>query len=195
MLSFVLPSCQVSWFFPVRSYAPHKTATMQLQPAPPPSFFNAPSPLFFCLIFPWKNTRQVWQEMRQMAGMTGGTFFWVFFFLERENEREHRHMPLPPKRSTCWTGNKREKIQPCRSTDTHTDILFTHTHKNTLHMPSIISLFDALASGLIGILRVWQLNIRMMEMSLSRGGLWLTCELVANIQCLTCPLAGSVHAR
>ena len=133
MLSFVLPSCQVSWFFPVRSYAPHKTATMQLQPAPPPSFFNAPSPLFFCLIFPWKNTRQVWQEMRQMAGMTGGTFFWVFFFGKRKWKGTQTH-DAPPQtlylldRQQAW-----ENTTVSVHRHTHWYSFYAHTQKHTAY--------------------------------------------------------------
>lgn len=57
----------------------------------------------------------------------------------------------------------------------------TLTH--TVHMPSIISLFDALALRLIGMPEsVTAYNITMMEMSLSGSVLWVTCVLVAKIE-------------
>lgn len=60
-------------------------------------------------------------------------------------------------------------------------LVCTRTH--TVHMPSILSLFDALALRLIGMLEsVTAYNIKMMEMSLSGSVLWVTCVFVATIE-------------
>lgn len=139
-------------FFPLHSYSTHKIATTQLQPSHllPPSLLTASSPLLFCFSLPWKHTRQVWQEMRQMVRMTGGTF------LEGEmkgNMRKSYADTLFPLFETLYLLDHQQacEIQTCLCRDTNMRAC-AHTHR--VHMPSIISLFDALASRLIGILRV-----------------------------------------
>lgn len=159
-------------------------------PAFPPSLLATPSPLSFCLVFPWKNIRQVWQEMRQMAGMTGGTFF----FLEGENERECRHTSLAffffPPPHFCETLWLLDHQQACENS---TVSVHRHTHSHPFHTCTHTLTTYALYNKPVwcfglGANRhsetVTAYNIRMMEMSLSCGGLWLTCELVANIECL-----------
>ncbi len=65
----------------------------------------------------------------------------------------------------------------------HINYNYVGAHMPTVHMPSIISLFDALALRLIGILEsVTAYNIMMMEMSLSGSVLWVTCVLLARIE-------------
>lgn len=65
----------------------------------------------------------------------------------------------------------------------HINYSYVGAHMLTVHMPSIISLFDALALRLIGMLEsVTVYNITMMEMSLSSNVLCVTCVLVAKIE-------------
>lgn len=91
-------------------------------PSPSPSLLTAPSPLLFCFSLPWKHTRQVWQEMRQMVRMTGGTF------LEGEmkgNMRRSHTDTLFPLFETLYLLDRQQacKIQTCLCKDTN-----VHTH-------------------------------------------------------------------
>lgn len=136
-----------------------------------------------CLPLLWKDSRQVWQENRQMARMTGETFgvgneiqkMW------RKGWIQHKHTHTQAGTHILlfccfiwWLVSLPHKLQLWWC---------THSHTHTVHMPSIISLFDALALRLIHMLEsVTAYNITMMEMSLSSSVLWLTCVLVAKIE-------------
>lgn len=142
--------------FPLHSYAIHstQTATTQLQSAPLPFFYLSPFGLlhhsFLHLPLLWKDSRQMWQEMRQMARMSGESFWKKKWKPEDVSNRMnlcHNHSCtqfLLFCCFTCWMS--------ASCINSHVG-----SHIQTVHMPSIISLFDALALGLIGILRVWQL--------------------------------------
>lgn len=105
---------------------------------------------FLCLPLLWKDSRQMWQEMRQMARMTGESFWkkkWKPEDVSNRMNLSHKHSCTQFLLFCCFT------CWMCASCiNSHVG-----SHTQTVHMPSIISLFDALALGLIGILRVWQL--------------------------------------
>lgn len=102
---------------------PHSCSLPISSPLPPHRFLT-PSLL---LLLPWKHTRQVWQEMRQMVRMTGGTF------LEGEmkgNMRKSYADTLFPLFETLYLLDCQQacEIQMCLCKDTN---MCARTHTQT----------------------------------------------------------------
>lgn len=140
MVSLILPNCQDSWIsFAFISY-PQDTKCCQ------PAAVCSVSHLLFlfylplCLslslcVSPWKkkkkkNTRQVWQEKRQMARMTGETFWKEEMKIKRceeqdeSSKRAHTYPYTYCLLSTVlYALCQGHKLQLCRCIHTH-----THTH-------------------------------------------------------------------
>ena len=191
----ILPNCQEGYiFFAFIRYLQHTECCQQAVCSVSPSSLSlsmCPSSffLFLSVSLPlhWKDSSQMWQEKRQMAMMTGETFF----LGRNENQKiwnEWIHQKHTCKR-ICFS------VQPVyllastsyiniRHVCTYTQTLslsLSHTH--TVHMPLTISLFNALALRLMGKLEsMTAYNIAMMEMSLSACVLWLSYVLVAEIE-------------
>lgn len=129
-----------------------------------------------CLTLLWKDSRQVWQRYEADGKDDSRNFSerkWKPEDVTKKTNPAHKQscMDFVFLLLYCWCVT----------------ITFVHTHMPTVHMPSIISLFDALALGLIGMLEsVTAYIIKMMEMSLSPSVLWLTWVLVAKIEFQAC---------
>lgn len=121
----------------------------------------------------------MWQEKRQMARMTGETFWKEEMKIKRceeqdeSSKRAHTYPYTYCLLSTVlYALCQGHKLQLCQC-------IHTHTHTHPVHTPCIISLFDALALKLIGMLEsVTAYIITMMEMSLSGCVLWVTRVLL-----------------